>query len=133
MPVNIQLKHTIVWCADKRKPAVFLSEILDLPDPSHLGSMLVVLTENEGSASSEHHAFLLSEEELDQVLAQVQGRRLNYRAYSQEAGRGIYFEDPDGNLLEVMTQPCSATGDEYPPSAIIKNGHADDIARGSIG
>ncbi|SFG08936.1 hypothetical protein SAMN05518865_10881 [Duganella sp. CF458] len=133
MPVNIQLKHTIVWCADKRKPAVFLTEILGLPDPSHLGSMLVVLTENEGSAASEHHAFLLSEEELDQVFAQVQGRRLKYRAYRQDAGRGIYFEDPDGNLLEVMTGPCSATGVERPPSAIIKTDLADDIAPGSTG
>ena len=124
--MSVQLNHTIVWCRDKQKSASFLIEILGLPAPIPFGPMLVVqfnnsvsldFYENDAAISSQHYAFLISEDEFDQVLCRICNRGLPYWAepgkgkgrageiYEHNGGRGVYFEDPDGHLLEVMTRP----------------------------
>jgi catechol 2,3-dioxygenase-like lactoylglutathione lyase family enzyme len=122
--VNVQLNHTIVWCHDKQKSASFLIELLGLPSPSKFGPMLVVPLSNNvsldyyeqpGKIALQHYAFLLSEDEFDQVFARIQDKKLPYWAdpgkqhsgeiYRLYGGRGVYFDDPDGHLLEVMTRP----------------------------
>lgn len=122
--MSVELNHTIVWCADKQVSAAFLVGLLDLPEPVTFGPMLVVRLGNgvsldfyqkEGRIASQHYAFLVSEEEFDQVFARIQerglecwadpGREQSGEIYRQFGGRGVYFEDPDGHLLEVMTRP----------------------------
>jgi len=73
--------------------------------------------ENDAEISSQHYAFLVSEDEFDQVLGRIRNRGLPYwgepgkgkgragEIYEHNGGRGVYFEDPDGHLLEVMTRP----------------------------
>lgn len=121
---SAQFNHTIVWCRDKQKSATFLTEVLGMPIPTRFGSMLVVqlnngvsldFCENEGEISSLHYAFLISEDEFDQIFARIRNRGLQHWAdpgkqqpgeiYQHNGGRGVYFEDPDGHLLEVMTRP----------------------------
>lgn len=103
--MNVQLSHTIVRCSDKRESAVFLAEILGLPDPSHLGSMLEVLAAKEGTAASQHDAFLVSEEEFDQVADYLRdgGRKHRPEIYRHDGRRSLYFKAPSGQVLEVMT------------------------------
>lgn len=121
MPV--QLNHTIVWCHDKRKSADFLTRVLGLPQATPFGPMLVVPMSNgvsldfydNGDVSLQHYAFLVSEPEFDQVFARVKAEGLQHWAdpakqhpgeiNTHYGGRGMYFNDPDGNLLEVMTTP----------------------------
>ena len=122
--MSVQLNHTIVWCRDKQKSAAFLTEILGLPSPTPFGPMLVVqlnngvsldFYENDGEISSQHFAFLISEDEFDLVFARIRDRGLQYWAYPDKqrpgeinrygGGRGMYFDDPDGHLLEVITRP----------------------------
>lgn len=122
--MSVQLNHTIVWCRDKRKSASFLIEVLGLPGPTPFGPMLVVHLSNgvsldfydkDGEIPSQHYAFLVSEGDFDQVFARIRDRGLQYWAtpgkqrpgeiYRQYGGRGVYFDDPDGHLLEVMTRP----------------------------
>ncbi|MGW8392668.1 VOC family protein [Pseudoduganella sp. HUAS MS19] len=115
--MNVQFKHTIVRQDDQHKPADFLAKILGLSDPSQLGSMLLVHAPNEGAGSSLHYAFVVSEEEFDQVLAHTRDEGLEYCAARgkqdqagvchHKGGRAIYIEAPDGHLLEVMTQAGS--------------------------
>jgi catechol 2,3-dioxygenase-like lactoylglutathione lyase family enzyme len=85
--VNAQLNHTIVWCRDKQKSATFLTEILGLPGPTRFGPFLVVQLSNgvsldfherDGEISSQHYAFLIGEEDFDQVFARIRGRGLHY-------------------------------------------------------
>ena len=78
--------------------------------------------ENDADISSQHYAFLVSEDEFDQVLGRIRNRGLPYWAepgkgkgragevYEHNGGRGVYFEDPDGHLLEVMTRPYAIRG-----------------------
>lgn len=122
--MSVQLNHTIVWCRDKRQSAAFLTEILGLPAAVPFGAMLVVplsngvsvdFYDNDGEISSQHYAFLTSDEEFEQIFARIQARGLEYWAAPGKqgageinqhfGGRGVYFEDPDGHLLEVITRP----------------------------
>ena len=122
--MSAQLNHTIVWCRDKKKSSAFLVDLLGLPKPSVFGPMLVVqlangvsldFYEQEGKIASQHYAFLVSEEEFDQTFARIKAQGLKYWAdpgkerageiYRLHGGRGVYFDDPDKHLLEVMTQP----------------------------
>jgi catechol 2,3-dioxygenase-like lactoylglutathione lyase family enzyme len=125
----VQLNHTIVSCRDSEKSAAFLSELLGLPAPSHFGPFVVVTTANGVSldflAGAEeiepaHYAFLSSEAEFDEIFSRIRGRGLRYWAdpaqtrpdeiNRRDGGRGIYFEDPDGHLLEVLTRPYGSQG-----------------------
>lgn len=127
--MNVQLNHTIVWCRDKQKSATFLIEVLGLPSPTTFGPMLVVklgnsvsldFYESDGEISSQHYAFLIGEDDFDQVFARLGDRGLQHWAdpgkqrageiYQHNGGRGLYFEDPDGHLLEIMTRPYEGGG-----------------------
>jgi catechol 2,3-dioxygenase-like lactoylglutathione lyase family enzyme len=122
--VSVQLNHTIVWCRDKQSSATFLAEILGLPAPVRFGPFLVVelsngasldFHETGGKIAAQHYAFLLGEDDFDQVFGRIQERRLEHwadpgqhRAWEinhNDGGRGVYFEDPDGHLLEIITRP----------------------------
>lgn len=127
--MSVQLNHTIVWCRDKQQSASFLIEILGLPNPIPFGPMLIVRLSNgvsldfyeyDEEISSQHYAFLVSEDEFDRIFARIQDRSLAFWAapgkqrageiYQHNGGRGVYFDDPDGHLLEVMTRPYEGVG-----------------------
>ena len=120
----VELNHTIVWCRDQRVSATFLSEMLGLADPVRFGPFLevevannVILAyhETEDDIASQHYAFLIDEEEFDQVFGRINARGLDYwadpaqrrpgRINHDDGGRGVYFADPDDHFLEVITRP----------------------------
>lgn len=124
--MTAQLNHTIVWCRDKHRSTVFLTEILQLPSPEPFGPMLVVKLDNgvsldfyerDGDIAMQHYAFLVKEEDFDRIFAHLGDRHIPYWAdpgrqrpaeiYLHNGGRGLYFQDPDGHLLEILTQPNS--------------------------
>ena len=122
--MDARLNHTIVWCRDKRRSATFLAEVLGLPKPTRFGPFLVVELANgvsldfhdtDGEVAAQHYAFLITEDDFDRVFARLRERGLEYWAdpaqkrvgaiNHNDGGRGMYFEDPDGHLLEVITRP----------------------------
>ena len=122
--MTVQLNHTIVWCKDRHLSSTFLAEILGLPAPRTFLHFEVVqaangvsldFMEKVGSISPQHYAFLVSDAEFDAGLARIRDRGLAFwadPARSQPgeinrhfSGRGVYFEDPDGHLLEMITKP----------------------------
>ncbi len=119
-----QLNHTIVAARDKKESATFLSEILGLPAPEPFGQFLVVSTgngvsldfaETSDEIAGQHYAFLITEEEFDEIFARVQERGITYwpnpwpgnegEINHNDGGRGFYFLDPSGHFLEVLTRP----------------------------
>jgi len=128
-----QLNHTIVHAKDKVASAHFLSDILGLPKPRPFGPFMVVDTDNGVSLDFisaedheiivEHYAFLVSEAEFDQIFGRVRERGLDYWAdpartqpgsiNRHDGGRGVYFPDPDGHFLEIITRPYGG-GDPAP-------------------
>ena len=71
--------------------------------------------QQEGPITLQHYAYLVGEEEFDAIFARIRERQLPYWAdpgktqpgeiYTHFGGRGLYFDDPDGHLLEAMTRP----------------------------
>jgi catechol 2,3-dioxygenase-like lactoylglutathione lyase family enzyme len=119
-----QLNHTIVWSKDQGASARFLAEMLGLPPPSRFGHFDVVDLENgvsldfasvEGEVRPQHYAFLISETDFDAVFGRIKDRGLDHWADPRgerpgeinhnDGGRGVYFRDPDGHYLEVITRP----------------------------
>jgi catechol 2,3-dioxygenase-like lactoylglutathione lyase family enzyme len=122
--MSIQLNHTIVSCRDQQRSAAFLTGILGLPPATRFGHFLVVQADNDvsldyaettGPITPQHYAFLVGEADFDAAFerlldqdqpywadpAQTQRQSINHR----DGGRGLYFEDPDGHLLEILTRP----------------------------
>jgi catechol 2,3-dioxygenase-like lactoylglutathione lyase family enzyme len=127
--VSVELNHTIVWCHDQQKSASFLAEILGRPAPSSFGPFLVVdfdngvsldFYETEGKIAMQHYAFLIGEDDFDAIFARIKAKEMPYWAdpgrekpgevYRIDDGRGFYFMDPDGHLLEVLTKPYGSGG-----------------------
>lgn len=122
--MSIGLDHTIVWCRDKKRSAEFLSEIFARPRPKAFSEFLVVDFDNgvsldfmevEGKPAFQHYAFLVSETEFEEIFGRIRERGLDYWAdpgrtkkgeiNRHDGGRGVYFPDPDGQLLEIITRP----------------------------
>lgn len=97
--MGVRFNHTIVMNRDAHQAALLLAEILRLPDPSQLGSMLMVHC--DGSAA--HPAFLLCEGEYDQVLRHIREHRLP--SWPGPGGQGLCFADPDGHPIQIIATP----------------------------
>ena len=121
--MSVQLNHTIVWCRDKQISSTFLVDILGLPSPAPFGPMLVVQLDNgvsldyydeDGEIASQHYAFLIGEDDFEPIFARLQSRGLPYWAdpgklrpneiNRLDGGCRVYFDDPDGHLLEIFTR-----------------------------
>lgn len=119
-----QLNHTIVWCRDKTRSAEFLAAILGRPPPKPFFHFMVVGLDNSvsldfmeraGEVAPQHYAFLVGEDDFDAVFARIHAANFPYWAdpgrsqpneiNHHDGGRGVYFEDPNGHLLEVITRP----------------------------
>jgi len=121
----IKLNHTIVHSLDPRAAAEFLAGLFGLPAPKPFGPFLGVEVGNEVTLDfldadgmeiqMQHYAFLVSEAEFDQIFGRIRARGLKYWAdpgRTQEGeinhhfgGRGVYFQDPSGHLMEIITRP----------------------------
>lgn len=126
--MTIKLNHTIVHSRDKRAGADFLAGLFGLPAPKPFYHFLVVELGNEVSldyldadgmeVQTQHYAFLVSEAEFDRIFGRIKERGLAYWAdpgrtekgkiNTWGGGRGLYFQDPSGHLLEILTRPYGA-------------------------
>jgi catechol 2,3-dioxygenase-like lactoylglutathione lyase family enzyme len=126
----VELNHTIVAVRDKRAAAMFLTDLLGLPAPTPFGPFLVVDLNNGVSLDfmdtaediqPQHYAFRVSEAEFDAIFDRIRAQNLRYwagPAHSQpgeintrDGGRGVYFDDPDGHVLELLTRPYGSGTD----------------------
>jgi catechol 2,3-dioxygenase-like lactoylglutathione lyase family enzyme len=128
----IVLDHTIVPAKDKVASAEFFAEIFGLkvkPGQGHFAQVQInesltfdFADEPEAwggpgfdpkTGKSHHYAFHISEAEFEAIFGRVKAKGLAYgsgpynhtdgQIYTRRGGRGFYFEDPNGHLLEVMT------------------------------
>jgi catechol 2,3-dioxygenase-like lactoylglutathione lyase family enzyme len=129
--VAIQLNHTIVHSKDKRAAADFFAELFGLPQPKAFygfldvdlsnGVTLAFLDAGDMEVQMQHYAFLVSDAEFDAIFGRIQQRKLKYwadpgqreegRINHHFGGRGVYFQDPSGHLLEIITKPYGKEGE----------------------
>jgi catechol 2,3-dioxygenase-like lactoylglutathione lyase family enzyme len=122
MPV--QLNHTIINAEDRDATADFLVDVLGLQPAGTYGPFRVVQVSNgvsldvmqvPGPVHSQHYAFLVTEEEFDQIWDRIKERGLTFwadpfhsdegRINTNDGGRGLYWLDPNGHNLEIITRP----------------------------
>jgi catechol 2,3-dioxygenase-like lactoylglutathione lyase family enzyme len=127
--MTVQLNHTIVWSRDQHRSAQFFVDVFGRPAPVRFGPFLVVEVDNgvaldyhdtDGDVTPQHYAFLVSEEDFDAIFGRVVERGLDYWAdpgrtrpgqiNRHDGGRGVYFPDPDGHMLEIITRPYGSGG-----------------------
>ncbi|MFC4584808.1 VOC family protein [Sphaerisporangium corydalis] len=122
--MSVRLNHTIVEARDRDLTADFLVDILGLAPAPTFGPFRVVTVDNDvsldvlqvdGPVHPQHYAFLVGEEEFDQIWGRVKARGLEFWAdpyrrrpgeiNTNDGGRGLYWPGPDGHNLEIITRP----------------------------
>ena len=122
--MSIALNHTIVHARDAERSAAFLATLLGRGAPVRFGPFHGVELDNgvtldfmqaDGDVVAQHYAFIVSEEEFDQILSRIRERHLAYwadpghrqpgRINHGDGGSGVYWSDPDGHSLEIITRP----------------------------
>jgi catechol 2,3-dioxygenase-like lactoylglutathione lyase family enzyme len=118
----ITLNHTIVPAKDKVASAQFFARIFGLSyngpmghfAPVRVNETLTMDFDERGDFERHHYAFKVSDEEFDAIFARVQAEGLTYGSEPQSkqdmkintrrGGRGVYFSDPNGHSLELLTR-----------------------------
>ncbi|HUK60940.1 MAG TPA: VOC family protein [Stellaceae bacterium] len=120
--MTILLDHTIVPSHDKEKAARFFARIFGLPyegprlhfAPVRINDALTLDFDERDAFEHHHYAFKVSEAEFDAIFGRVKADGVVYGSgptslsdmaiNERRGGRGFYFRDPDGHVLEVMTR-----------------------------
>ena len=129
--MTITFNHTIVAAKDKKQSATFLTELFDLPSPTPFAQFMMVTVANDVSLDyadvgegeeirSQHYAFLVSEDEFDAIYGRIRAWGLDHWAdpaavrpgeiNHNDGGRGVYFRDPAGHYMEILTRPYGSGG-----------------------
>ena len=121
MPIT--LNHTIVPSHDKDGSATFFARIFGLSSPAAMGHFAQVHVNNDlafdwdsrDAFEGHHYAFLVTDQEFDEIFGRLKAENVRYGSgpnapangeiNTRRGGRGLYFADPDGHLMEIMTTP----------------------------
>jgi catechol 2,3-dioxygenase-like lactoylglutathione lyase family enzyme len=122
--MTVELNHTIVHVSDKHWAADDLAQILGVEPPTSYGPFRVLtlgngvsldFADDHGEPDHQHYAFLVGEEEFDEIWRRIRERGLTFWAdpahrregeiNTNDGGRGLYWDDPDGHVLEIITVP----------------------------
>jgi len=124
--VPVAFNHTIVHARDASESATFFSEIMGLPTPRRFGPFLAVPVEHgatldfaqvgeDHEVHPQHYAFLVTEDDFDQIYGRIVARGIEHypaprmdrknEINHNDGGRGVYWCDPSGHFLEILTVP----------------------------
>ncbi|MFC5144762.1 VOC family protein [Streptomyces aureoversilis] len=123
--MTVELNHTIVHARDNRESAEFFAGLLGLEITAEWGPFIAVDLSNgvtldfatipADRIAPQHYAFLISEEEFDAAYAQISQRGIEHYADPRrqqpgtinhnDGGLGVYFMDPAGHAMELITVP----------------------------
>jgi catechol 2,3-dioxygenase-like lactoylglutathione lyase family enzyme len=117
----IELNHTVAPARDKVASAKFFARIFGLRyggpvshfAPVRANDSLTMDFDTSTQFESHHYAFKVSEEEFNAIFARIQAEGLRYgsepnvlddmKINHRGGGRGVYFRDPNGHILELLT------------------------------
>ena len=127
LKMAVELNHTTVPAHDKEASAVFYTQLFGFEYQGPLGQFAPVQIKGQnltldfytGEQFERHHyAFKVSESEFDEIFERVKSQGLVYGSGPStpedgtinhwNGGRGVYFRDPNGHLLELLTRDYTA-------------------------
>ena len=118
-----ELNHIILPSNDMRAAASFTTHILGLEPHPQWGPFMPVVLANgvtidymDAEVRDSHHcAFIVGDDEFEPIFERIKAAGIPYYAdpglrregeiNHHDGGSGVYFHDPDGHLLEVITRP----------------------------
>jgi catechol 2,3-dioxygenase-like lactoylglutathione lyase family enzyme len=122
--MTISFNHTIVFARDRQESADFFTSLFGLPPAEPFGPFLAVHLDHgvaldfaaaDTEVQSQHYAFLVAERDFDAIYGRIADAGLPHWADPRQAmpgqinrndgGRGVYFQDPSGHFLEIITRP----------------------------
>jgi catechol 2,3-dioxygenase-like lactoylglutathione lyase family enzyme len=122
--MTVELNHAIVHATDAQRSATFLAEILGVSRAAKWGpfypvgldhGMALDYLDTPTPFTPQHYAFLVSDDVFDAAQRRLRAgnvaiwadphQREPGRINHNDGGRGVYFEDPDGHLMELITVP----------------------------
>lgn len=131
--MTIELNHTIVRARHKHTAARFLADVLNLPVGEQNGPFVPITLANGISLdymdapepAPQHYAFLVDDEAFDAALSRIRTAGIEFHALpgreqpgqinNRWGGRGVYFHDPNGHSMELLTR---STGSNLPPGTV---------------
>ncbi|MGW6269700.1 VOC family protein [Streptomyces sp. NPDC055060] len=123
--MSVELNHTIVHARDNRESAEFFSDLLDLEIASEWGPFIAVRLSNSvtldfatvpaDKITPQHYAFLVSDAGFEAAYEKIVARGIAHWAdprqklpgefNTNDGGKGVYFLDPSGHAMELITVP----------------------------
>jgi catechol 2,3-dioxygenase-like lactoylglutathione lyase family enzyme len=120
--MTITLNHTIVPARDKAEAAKFFANIFGVKRgrssyfaPVKINKTLTLLFDDDDKFESHHLAFHVSNREFDAIFSRIKEANIIFgsapwslddgKLNDWGGGRGLYFRDPNGHVLEIMTVP----------------------------
>lgn len=120
---TVHFDHTIVPSTDRERSARFYADLLELAEVRVETPFLCVDLGNDvtlafggwdtAPVATQHYAFLVDDALLDRALERLVEQGVTYFADASatragevnhdDGGRGVYFRDPEGNFLELIT------------------------------
>ena len=119
--MEITLNHTIIPAYNNIDTAKFYERVFGFKFIKEWGPFAVLKVNEtltfdfrtEKGFLSLHYAFKVSEEQFDQILARIKLEKLpigsgpgtldDGEINTNFNGRGVYFKDPNGHILEILT------------------------------
>jgi catechol 2,3-dioxygenase-like lactoylglutathione lyase family enzyme len=124
----IRLNHTIVAAKRADAAANWLADLLGLPAPFRFGPFTCLPTANDVTLDfidsaeafeTQHYAFLVDDAEFDAIYGRIVARGIPHwadpsarepgRINRHFGGRGVYWKNPDGHYLEIITKPYGSS------------------------
>ena len=119
--MEITLNHTIVPSHDNVASARLYEKLFGFEFVKEWGHFAVVKVNStltldfltEQNFSSIHYAFKVSDQQFDLILSRIKDDNIKYGSVPNSldngeinhnyGGRGLYFNDPNGHVLEIIT------------------------------
>jgi catechol 2,3-dioxygenase-like lactoylglutathione lyase family enzyme len=127
----ISFNHTIVAARNREESATYFTDVFGLAPAKEFGPFLAVTVEHGVSLDfaqvaddqdihPQHYAFLVDDADFDAIYHRILQRGQQHWAdprgdrpgeiNHQDGGRGVYFQDPAGHYLEIITRPYGSGG-----------------------
>ena len=120
----VSFNHTIVASKDRLASARFYRDLLEVPEAPSWGlftniqlsdGVLLQFAEPPVDIQMQHYAFLIDDDLFDRAVARLRDQGIEHWADPQmrrpseinneHGGRGVYFKDPAGHAIELITRP----------------------------
>ena len=123
--MSIRFNHTIIAARDRHVSAAFFTHLFGLPEPTTWGPFVSVRLDEDvflqfaepgiNDIQMQHYAFLVDDRSFDEIYARILQGGIEHwadpqvtlpgRINTNHGGRGVYFHDPAGHGLEILTRP----------------------------